>query len=313
MDLFTVSLPEKLHDSAEQLLQLMTEHTNEELHNYAQANSALASAEIARYELSEGAIKCLAVLPAFQLQLHGGLVYRSASRAIAEFVIQRLEPVMLSTIVSRKYRNNPSMDTAVIERYCHDLLQGKDWEGLGGKFHEADRLRRRGKIAEDLERYLQEETEMSLEGVTTFRLQAYRNELAEIAEYALDEYVLDKQYQEFISLLKYFVQMQESKVPLIHLLHKGGHDFAMYDESFRALEQKPPADRIVAEMLETEMNIEDMVISSLISVSPKQITVHTRQPDLQVIRTIETIFDGKVSVCVQCSSCASTLDEYIQP
>ena len=66
-------------------------------------------------------------------------------------------------------------------------------------------------------------------------------------------------------------------------------------------------------MLETEMNIEDMVISSLISVSPKQITVHTRQPELQVIRTIETIFDGKVNVCVQCSSCASTLDEWIQP
>lgn len=311
MDLFTVTLPEKLYDSAEQLLQLMTEQTNNELHNYAQTDAAADG--IARYELREGAINCLAILPAFQLQLHGELVYRSASKAIAEFIIQKLEPVMLSAIVSRKYRGNPSMETAVIERYCHDLLQGKDWEGLGSKFQEADRLRRRNKISDDLERYLQEETELQLEGFTTFRLQSYRNELAEIAEYALDEYVLDKQYQEFISLLKYFVQMQESKVPLVHLLHKGGHDFAMYDVSFRALEQKPPADRIVAEMLETEMNIEDMVISSLISVSPKQITIHTRQPEMQVIRTIETIFDGKVNVCVQCSSCASTLDEYIQP
>ncbi|MHA6483155.1 putative sporulation protein YtxC [Paenibacillus sp. strain BS8-2] len=311
MDLFTVSLPAKLYDSAEQLLQLMTEHTKDELHSYAQGDSA--TAEIASYELHEGAIKCRAMLPAFQLQIHGGLVYKSASRAIAEYIMQRLEPVMLSNIVSRKYRNNPSMETAVIERYCHEMLQGKDWEGLGGKFHEVDRLRRRGKIAADLERYLQEETQLQLEGFTTFRLQAYRTELTEIAEYALDEYVLDKQYQEFISLLKYFVQMQDSKVPMIHLLHKGGHDFAMYDENFRALEQKPPADRIVAEMLETEMNIEDMVISSLISVSPKQIRVHTRQPELQVIRTIQTIFDGKVSVCVQCSSCASTLDEWIQP
>lgn len=311
MDLFTVTLPEKLYDSVEQLLQLMTEHTNDELHSYAQTETA--STGIVRYELREGVIHCVAILPAFQLQLHGELVYRSASKAIAEFIIQKLERVMLSAIVSRKHRGNPSMDTAAIERYCHDLLQGKDWEGLGSKFHEADRVRRRNKIADDLERYLQEETALQLEGFTMFRLQSYRNELAEIAEYALDEYVLDKQYQEFISLLKYFVQMQESKVSLVHLLHKGGHDFAMYDENFRLLEQKPPADRIVAEMLETEMNIEDMVISSLISVSPKQITLHTRQPEMQVIRTIETIFDGKVNVCVQCSSCASTLDEYIQP
>ncbi|MDQ6419913.1 putative sporulation protein YtxC [Paenibacillus sp. LHD-117] len=311
MDLFTVSLPASLHDSIEQLQSLLTEHTNEDLHNYAHADAA--SGGIARYDLRDGAIQCQAILPGFQLKFHGGLVYKSASRAIAEFVMQRLESKLLSAIVNRKYKNNPSMDTAVIEQYCHELLHGKDWEGLGGKFHEADRIRRRGKIAEDLEHYLQEQTELNLEGFTTFRLHAYRSELAEIVEYALDEYVLDKQYQEFISLLKYFVQMQESKVPLVHLLHKGGPDFAMYNESFQTLEHKPPADRIVAEMLETEMNIEDMVISSLISVSPKQITIHTRQPELQVIRTIETIFDGRVNVCVQCSSCASTLDEWIQP
>ncbi|GBG06541.1 hypothetical protein PAT3040_01068 [Paenibacillus agaridevorans] len=311
MDLFTVALPASLHNSAERLLDLMTEHTNDELHNYTEADPA--SGGIARYELDDGIITCRAVLPAFQLKLHGQFVYRSASRAIADYIIEQLEPAMLSDIIGHKHRNNPAMDTAIIERYCHELLQGKDWDGLGGKFHEADRLRRRGKIAEELELYLQDQTLLQLQGFTTFRLHAYRTELAEIAEYALDEYVLDKQYQEFISLLKYFVQMQDSKVPLVHLLHKGGHDFSMYDESFRTLEHKPPADRIVAEMLETEMNIEDMVISSLISVSPKKITVHTRHPELQVIRTIETIFDGKVNVCVQCSSCASTLDEWIQP
>jgi hypothetical protein len=66
-------------------------------------------------------------------------------------------------------------------------------------------------------------------------------------------------------------------------------------------------------MLETEMNIEDMVISSLISVSPKHITIHTRQPDMQVIRTIETIFDQRVTICERCVSCSHTLDELIQP
>ncbi|MBH5319259.1 putative sporulation protein YtxC [Paenibacillus sp. GSMTC-2017] len=311
MDLFTVSLPDNLQGSINKLRMLLTEQADVDLH--MADGSKLVAAGVKYHILQSQHIRCEAQLPQFRLNTDGPLLYRSAASAIAEYVISELESKMLSVIIKKKYRNNPSMDVSVIERYCYELLNGKEWDGLGNKFHEGDRNRRKNKISDELEKYLAEETELNIDGFITFRLLSYRNELTEIVEYALDEYVLDKQYQEFISLLKYFVQLQETKVPFVHLLHKGGHDFTIYNESFHLIEPKPPADRIVAEMLETEMNIEDMVISSLISLSPKQITVHTRHPELSVIRTIETIFDGRVKVCVQCSACTSTLDEWVQP
>ena len=55
----------------------------------------------------------------------------------------------------------------------------------------------------------------------TFRLQSYEQELREMAEYAVDEFMLDQQYEEFVSLLKYFVYFQEPKMPLVHVIHKG--------------------------------------------------------------------------------------------
>ncbi|MCR2807937.1 putative sporulation protein YtxC [Paenibacillus soyae] len=309
MDLFTVTLPSNHDGSLQTLRELLTEHVNAELHKRKPSPSARVEFHI------EGPlrIRCEASPADFQLKRDGSAVYKATADAIAEFVIGELEPELLSFIIKKKYKNNPSMDAAIIEKYCHELLHGKEWESLGSRFHEADRTRRKNKVSDELEKHLQENTILNIGGFLAFRLLPYRNELAEIVEYALDEYVLDKQYQEFISLLKYFVQLQETKVPIVHLLHKGGHEFTLYNESFQTLDPKPPADRIVAEMLETEMNIEDMVISSLISVSPKQITVHTRNPDMQVVRTIETIFDGRVNVCVKCTSCSSTLDEWIQP
>ncbi|GKU80286.1 putative sporulation protein YtxC [Paenibacillus sp. L3-i20] len=311
MDLFTISLPVYLQGSINKLRMLLTEQANVDLHMTAGKKNTAVGVE---YHVIESQhIGCKAQLPQFQLHRDGPTLYKSAAEAIAEYVISELESQMLASIIRKKYRKNPSMEAAVIERYCYELLNGKEWDGLGNRFHEGDRKRRKGKVSEELEKYLAEQTELNIEGFITFRLLSYRTELIEIVEYALDEYVLDKQYQEFISLLKYFVQLQETKVPFVHLLHKGGHDFTIYNESFQIIEPKPPADRIVAEMLETEMNIEDMVISSLISLSPKQITVHTRHPELSVIRTIETIFDGRVKVCVQCSACTSTLDEWVQP
>lgn len=310
MDLFTVTLPSNHDGSLQKLRELLTEHVNGDLHKRKPSSAVQVEFHI------EGPlrIRCEASQASFQLKKDGPVVYKSAASAIAEYVIGDLEPELLSSIIRKKYKNNPTMDAAIIEKYCHELLHGKEWESLGSRFHEADRTRRKNKVSDELEKHLHEDTMLNIGGFLAFRLLPYRNELAEIVEYALDEYVLDKQYQEFISLLKYFVQLQETKVPIVHLLHKGGHEFTLYNESFQTLDPKPPADRIVAEMLETEMNIEDMVISSLISVSPKQITVHTRHPDMQVIRTIETIFDGRVNVCVKCSSCSSTLDEeWIQP
>ncbi|MGO4372457.1 putative sporulation protein YtxC [Paenibacillus sp. MCAF20] len=310
MELFTVSLSASAPPRAGELAKSMTEQAVVALHIDSNAQTAAA----VEFLMTSGHdIRCDAVLPAFQLQSHGPSVYRATSSVLAEYVVNELESGILASIIRKKYRNNPNAEPAVIEKYCHEMLHGKEWDGLGTKFLDADRQRRKNKVAEEIESYLQTHTHLNLAGFATFRLELYRKELAEVVEYALDEYVLDKQYQEFISLLKYFVFLQETKVPHVHLLHKGGHEFSIYNEFFQPLEPKPPSDRIVAEMLETEMNIEDMVISSLISVSPKHITIHTRQPDMQVIRTIETIFDSRVTVCVKCASCSSSFDELVQP
>ncbi|MGG1637359.1 putative sporulation protein YtxC [Paenibacillus sp. FSL K6-3182] len=310
MELFTVSLPASLQKSVNKLTQLLKEQALVDLHIGSKTEQ---TAVIEFQQVSDQNISCLALLPHFQLKTHGHIVYKAASLAIAEFVVSEMEPGMLAAIIRRKYRHNSSADTAAIERYCHDLLHGKEWDSLGTRFLDADRLRRKSKVAAEVELFLHDNTELNVKGFTTFRLEPYRKELAEVVEYALDEYVLDKQYQEFISLLKYFVFLQDTKLPMVHLLHKGGHEFMLYDEKFQPLDPNPPTDRIVAEMLETEMNIEDMVISSLIAVSPKHITIHTRQQDMQVIRTIQTIFDQRVTLCTQCASCSSSLDELVQP
>ena len=62
-------------------------------------------------------------------------------------------------------------------------------------------------------------------------------------------------------------------------------------------------------MLESEMNMEDMIVSTLITVSPQQIVIHTRQPELPVMRTLETIFEQRVRLCCACSQCGQHFDE----
>ncbi|WP_173275013.1 putative sporulation protein YtxC [Paenibacillus sp. NEAU-GSW1] len=317
MELFTVTLPQSMEHEAANFVKMLEDCVCKDLHIEAaeEPNGQLIQFTLLS-EINGSRINCMGLLPNFRLSEHSPVVYRAASKAIAEFIISHMETQILATIIRRKYRNSYSAEAHLIEKYCHELLHGKEWDGLGTKFLDADRQRRKTKVADEIKSFLQENSRLDLTGLTTFRLRLYRKELTEIVEYALDEYVLDKQYQEFISLLKYFVGLQDSKVPIVHLVHKGNHEFVMYNDKFQLFEPKPHSDRLVAEMLETEMNIEDMVISSLIAVSPKHIMIHTRQPDMQVIRTIETIFDNRVSVCMQCSACNPCFEAFnngVQP
>ena len=74
------------------------------------------------------------------------------------------------------------------------------------------RLRRIQMLKEQLIALLEENPQLSLDGFLKFRIQEYKEELREIAEYAIDEFMMDRQYQEFISLLQYFVYIQEAKI-----------------------------------------------------------------------------------------------------
>ncbi|MFC5652387.1 sporulation protein YtxC [Paenibacillus solisilvae] len=317
MELFTVSLMSASMEALDRLHRCLNEEFVD-LHNENEAiNQTAAHTFDLDYEANE--IKCNAVLPQFNLVEQGPAAYRKAAGAFANYILAELEPLLLKAIIRKQFHYEDDKEIGTVELYCRNLLYGaavptSEEDQADSDMLRNDRERRKNKVADELEQFLSSHTRIHLDGFVTFRLATYWEELREVVAYAVDEYVMDQQYQEFISLLKYFVRMQEIKLPIVHVLHKGGTEFALYDDQFQLLEAIQ-ADRIVAEMLETEMNMEDMIVSTLITVSPQQIVIHTRQPELPVMRTLETIFEQRVQLCTDCEHCGSYFEDTaaIQP
>ncbi|MCQ6558666.1 putative sporulation protein YtxC [Paenibacillus mendelii] len=305
MELFTVSLMSASGELMERLQQFLNEEFVD-LHRDTTAG-------MLHFDLDPSVkeIRCYANLTYFRLPEHGPIVYRKAANAFARYIMSEMEPLLFKAIVRKQFHYEDPAEAEVVERYCRNLLydsQISSEDRFSIDPTAMDKERRKTKIADEINLFLNTNTRIHLDGFVTFRLASYWEELREVAAYAVDEYVMDKQYQEFISLLKYFVRMQEVKLPIVNVFHKGGSEFALYDEYFQLLETAP-ADRIVAEMLESEMNMEDMIVSTLITVSPKQIVIHTRQPELPVMRTLETIFEHRVRLCAVCENCAHHFGE----
>ncbi|WP_164821707.1 putative sporulation protein YtxC [Paenibacillus koleovorans] len=231
------------------------------------------------------------------------LIVKETAQALSAYIMSQAETKLLRDVITGTYSYEDPHDVQAIEKYCAQLLdQPEETEGMP-----KPKVLRQQKISSVVKSYLEEHTELDLQGLIRFRLADYRNELKEVAEYAIDEFIMDQQYQEFISLLKYFVYIQDAKIPVAHLMHRGGHEFTLLNEKMAPIDTKE-FDTFTVELLDREINFEDMIVSTLISVAPQTIHIHTRDPEEQVIKTIMQIFEDRTRICTSCKGCQPVLD-----
>ncbi|RRJ64480.1 sporulation protein [Paenibacillus oralis] len=248
-------------------------------------------------EVSGGTVEAVVNLPGVAGENKPERLIDLLSLGLAKYIVHVKEDELLGRILNREYEWTSREEMEIVKDICRELLeQPKD----GIKTCSAER--RVLMVFDALREYLHSEKHLHLDGFAAFRLKEYEGSLREAAELAVDEYLLDKQYEEFISLLQYFVYFQEPLTPLVHLMHKQGHEFAILNEQFSPI-QLPSSGGVVARIADQEMEMEDVIVSTLISLSPDRILIHTQDPGAQVIETLSKIFGERVEICLLCPQC----------
>ncbi|MFD0620407.1 putative sporulation protein YtxC [Paenibacillus sp. GCM10027629] len=301
MELFTVTIT-TTSDEAWSKFHSQMEQEFADLHMQPEGVTFTESRNSHEYQ-----IICHGILPGFKLTQHAPKVYSKAANVLAEYILEIKERAVLRRIIRKEFHYKRSEDLDKIETYCMELLQETNEEFRTPD----DRERRKRLLVQEITQYFEENTALHVEGFIRFRLDAYTKELRDIVEYAVDEYILDQQYHEFIALLKYFVFVQETKIPVAHVMHRGDHQFVLLNDQMRPIETKQMTS-VVVEMPDHDIEVEDMIVSTLITVSPQKIYIHTREPELQVIKTIQQIFESRAQLCVYCPVCSPYLSESAQ-
>ncbi len=163
----------------------------------------------------------------------------------------------------------------------------------------------RQQVREKLRGYLVTCRHLNIQGLVRFRLQGYLAELRKTVEGAVDDFLIEKEYQEFIKLLKYFVEIQEPKVREAHVFLDKSGCFQIRDSKQQLVEQD--LEEINAAYLKDSVDSEDMLVSALVTAAPGKVVLH-RQVDAQhpkLSATLEKIFGTRMSLCKNCPQCSS--------
>lgn len=151
---------------------------------------------------------------------------------------------------------------------------------------------------------IEENREMNINGFITFRMRELREDIESIIEKVVEKYMVEKEYREFIKLLKYFVDIQDSKMEEINIVSLGDNLYKIYD-GYGVNVLNEFMTELVDSKLGVEANVEDVIISGLITNVPRNIIIHNESlcTNMEFIDTIKNVFGDRVKVCNGCSHC----------
>ena len=243
--------------------------------------------------ISCGINKCLDVGEEFKYIL---------SNILSGVIIEHYELKLLRKIVRENYFYLNSKEQAVVtDNACRLLMDDKPIEP--GGFYKATRKNR---IMREIIEYLDVEKEFNIEGFINFRLNVYLNELNVTAERALEIFIAEREYNEFIKLLRYFVEIQECKIDTVHLCQSKDGRYILYDDKKNSISSEY-FDELRTDILDDTINYDDLLISTLITVSPNKIMIHCidKFKNKELIQTISNVFAERITICNSCELCDS--------
>ncbi len=151
---------------------------------------------------------------------------------------------------------------------------------------------------------MDENKEININGFITFRMKELKNDLEGIIDKIVEKYMVEKEYNEFVKLLKYFVEIQESKIEEVSIIIKSDATYLIQDKNGNDISEKLFSDLSELKYKENA-NIDDMLISMLITNSPEKIIIHCADNcrNLELIDTIKKVFTSRVIMCESCDIC----------
>ena len=224
------------------------------------------------------------------------------SKALTEVIIEYYELRLLRKITKENFFYLNDKERASVMDNARKLLEDEKMM-QPGSFYKANR---RSKIMRSILEYLEAENEINVEGFLNFRLNAYINELNETIERALEIFLAEREYNEFIKLLRYFVEIQECKIDTIHLCQSKDGRYILYDENKNRISSEY-FDELRSEIFDETINYDDLLISTLITISPKKIIMHDIEgfKNRELLQTIMNVFTERITVCSKCDLCSN--------
>lgn len=223
------------------------------------------------------------------------LFYTKLATILSYLVIEYFENSIIKTILISNYFYFDNYEIEKILKLCEENICD-DYEF---SFQSREML-----LFDAFFDYISQNKTIILTGFINFRLTAYRTLLNELVDFSVEEYIIEKEYLEFISLLKLYVNSQLPVTPIIHLvsLNLG---ILLLDENLNIIELDK-SNINTKYLSDISFSDNDYVLNTLLNLLPRKLYLHltNNSPEnFEFINTIKLVFENRIEICTDCDIC----------
>ena len=136
------------------------------------------------------------------------------AQLITEVIIKFYQDKILKRIINVNYFYFDEFERKIILENCDEFIKQEEEEITETVFV-------------GVEEYILEHKNIVIEGVANFRINEYIKTLDNIVDMAVNKYIIEKEYREFINLLKVYVNSTSSKTDMLHLIYTNGESILL--------------------------------------------------------------------------------------
>lgn len=225
---------------------------------------------------------------------HDESLFLSKVSSILSFlVIDELEENLLKRLLLQNYFYFDCEERNKILAICFDLMVDDFSKLFDQKFN---------LLYASFYDFLSSHKSIILNGFVNFRLKSYFSILDEIVNEAVNHFVIEKEYLEFISLLKLYINSQDYGCEMVHIVFSSSQSILL-DENKNLIVVN---DDIFKTKILSDITFSsnDYILNSLLTLLPKKIYIHLVEPTIdEFIDTLQLVFEKRIHLCTDCNIC----------
>ena len=210
------------------------------------------------------------------------------AQLITEVIIKFYQEKILRRIINVNYFYFDEFERKIILENCDECISQEEEEITETIFI-------------GVQEYILEHRNIVVEGVANFRINEYIKILDNIVDMAVNKYIIEKEYREFINLLKVYVNSTSSKTDMLHLIYTNGESILLdKDKNIIQVDYNLNNAKYLSDIT---FSSNDIALNTLLSLLPKKIEVHLINGEDEFINTLKLIFENRIKICTSCNIC----------
>ena len=210
--------------------------------------------------------------------------YNELTNILCDCILFYYEPIIIKNLIYSNYFYFDIEDMCTIEKNCNEILLSNS----------ENFIERKMCLWCDILKYVIYNKSMVLDGFVTFRTKSYLKYIDEVVDTAVNGFVIQREYLDFISLLKLYINSRKS-FGIVNLVYINGESILL-DEQKNLISIS--SNRLnISYLSDISFSSNDYALNSLLTLLPSKIIIHQITEEDEFIDTLKLVFEDRISLC----------------